>query len=494
MGLVFVPIYIRYLGIDAYGLIGVYVSLQVWFSLLDLGLSPTINREMSRFMAGETTIKTINGLLRTVETLYLWMSIAIAALIIILSPWIAGHWLKIGSLSEDTVMKSLMLAGIIIAIRWMSTIYRSAILGLQNQVWLNSFTAIIATIRSVGTIIVLASISRTLEAFFIYQGLTYFIETIWLFVKTHSYVPKTTEPPRMNLSYFRSGRGFIAGMGAIGILSTILMQLDKVVLSRLVTLADFGYFSLASSVAASLYVLIIPISNVAYPRFTTLVARGEHVLLSEEYHKLSQLLSIILAPTAFVMIFLAHDILFAWTGSRNLGQHVAPIMSLLTVGYLINGILHVPYMAQLGYAWYHLKLILLAVTTPVAVASLLIFVPKYGIEAAAWVWLALNAGIFMVEIPVMHLRILKGDFGRWLINDTFYPVMASFILLALFNLFCHKYLAQINRTVLITGIVFLDLFVTIIAATVTNEGRRLLLKLINIVYIHTIMTNTNGDK
>ena len=494
MGLVFVPIYIRYLGIDAYGLIGVYVSLQVWFSLLDLGLSPTINREMSRFMAGETTIKTINGLLRTVETLYLWMSIGIAALIIILSPWIAAHWLKIGNLSEDTVMKSLMLAAIIIALRWMATIYRSAILGLQNQVWLNSFTAITATIRSVGTIIVLAIISKTLEAFFIYQGLTYFIETVWLFVKTHSYLPKTIEPPRMNLNFLRSGRGFIAGMGAIGILSTILMQLDKVILSRLVTLANFGYFSLASSVAASLYVLIIPISNVAYPRFTTLVARGEHVLLSEEYHKLSQLLSIILAPTSFVMIFFSNDILFAWTGSQNLAQHVAPIMSLLAVGYLINGLLHVPYMAQLGYAWYHLKLILLAIATPIAVASLIIFVPKYGIVAAAWVWLVLNAGILLVEIPVMHLRILSGDFRRWLVNDTFYPVVVSFILLASSNFFCQKYLPSTNRPIMIAGIIILDLTATIVAATVTSEGRRLLAKLTNLVCDHEIMTNANGDK
>ena len=494
MGLVFVPIYIHYLGIDAYGLIGVYASLQVWFSLLDLGLSPTINREMSRFMAGETTIKTINGLLHTVETLYLWMSITIAVLIIMFSPWMADHWLRIGSLSEGTVMRSLMLAGIIIAFRWMSTIYRSAILGLQNQVWLSSFTAIIATIRSIGTIVVLAGISRTLEAFFIYQGLTYLIETIWLFIKTHSYVPKATEPPRMNLRFLRSGRSFIAGMGAIGILSTILMQLDKVVLSRLVTLADFGYFSLASSIAGSLYVLIMPISNVAYPRFTTLVTREEHILLSKEYHKLSQLLSITLAPTAFVMIFFAHDILFAWTGSRNLAQHVAPIMSVLVAGYLINGILHVPYMAQLGYAWYHLKLILLAVATPIAVASLLIFVPRYGVQAAAWVWLVLNAGILLVEIPMMHLRILRGDFRRWLVNDTFYPMAASLLLLTLISVICRKYLPQINRVVLVAGIIFLDVFVTIIAATVTYEGRRLLIKLFNTAYSHGNVVNINGEK
>ena len=49
MGLAFVPLYIRYLGIEAYGLIGVFAVLQACLSLLDMGMTPTLNREMARF-------------------------------------------------------------------------------------------------------------------------------------------------------------------------------------------------------------------------------------------------------------------------------------------------------------------------------------------------------------------------------------------------------------------------------------------------------------
>jgi len=52
IGLAFVPVYIDYLGIEAYGLIGVFAILQAWLALLDFGMTPTLAREMSRFSAG----------------------------------------------------------------------------------------------------------------------------------------------------------------------------------------------------------------------------------------------------------------------------------------------------------------------------------------------------------------------------------------------------------------------------------------------------------
>jgi len=65
MGLAFVPLYIRYLGMEAYGLIGIFVLLQAWLSILDMGITPTLNREMARFTAGAHTPQSIHNLLRS---------------------------------------------------------------------------------------------------------------------------------------------------------------------------------------------------------------------------------------------------------------------------------------------------------------------------------------------------------------------------------------------------------------------------------------------
>ncbi len=49
MALAFVPLYIKFLGIEAYGLIGFFAMLQGAFQILDFGLSQTMNREMARY-------------------------------------------------------------------------------------------------------------------------------------------------------------------------------------------------------------------------------------------------------------------------------------------------------------------------------------------------------------------------------------------------------------------------------------------------------------
>jgi O-antigen/teichoic acid export membrane protein len=72
MGLVFVPLYIRFMGIEAYGLVGVFAALLGVFALLDMGLSSMLNREMARLSAQKNKAQDMRDLLRTLEIPY-WL-------------------------------------------------------------------------------------------------------------------------------------------------------------------------------------------------------------------------------------------------------------------------------------------------------------------------------------------------------------------------------------------------------------------------------------
>ena len=52
IGILLVPLYVRYMGVEAYGLVGFFTMLQGWFMLLDMGLTPTLGREAARFKGG----------------------------------------------------------------------------------------------------------------------------------------------------------------------------------------------------------------------------------------------------------------------------------------------------------------------------------------------------------------------------------------------------------------------------------------------------------
>ena len=77
MSLAFVPIYIKYLGIEAYGLIGIFVMLQAWLALLDMGMRPALVREMARFTGGALDTQSIWDLLRSIELIALGIAVLI---------------------------------------------------------------------------------------------------------------------------------------------------------------------------------------------------------------------------------------------------------------------------------------------------------------------------------------------------------------------------------------------------------------------------------
>ena len=47
----FVPLYIKFMGVESYGLVGIYFPLLALSDFLDMRLSDTMNREMARLMA-----------------------------------------------------------------------------------------------------------------------------------------------------------------------------------------------------------------------------------------------------------------------------------------------------------------------------------------------------------------------------------------------------------------------------------------------------------
>ena len=72
-----VPLYLKFLGIEAFGLIGFYLMLQAVLQVLDLGLSPTMNREMARYSVQPEKAAEARDLVRTLEAGYWLIGIAI---------------------------------------------------------------------------------------------------------------------------------------------------------------------------------------------------------------------------------------------------------------------------------------------------------------------------------------------------------------------------------------------------------------------------------
>src|SRR3546814_7031381 len=64
MSLAFVPLYVDLLGVESFGIIGIYTLIQSWLALFDAGIRPMLSREMARWKSGNLSGLAARNLLR----------------------------------------------------------------------------------------------------------------------------------------------------------------------------------------------------------------------------------------------------------------------------------------------------------------------------------------------------------------------------------------------------------------------------------------------
>lgn len=472
VGLIFLPAYVAYLGIEAYGLIGLFASLLAWLAVLDLGLAATLNREMARFRGGAYSPEAIRDLLRSMESAYGAVAIVVAAVLAIGAPWLAVNWINAQTLPTDTVAHALATTGLIIALRWMGGLYRSAMIGLQEHVWLNVATIVFATLRTGGAVAVLAFVSPTLQAFFTFQIGVSLAETTVLVAMVYRYLPRSSRRPRFSVGALAGVWRFAGGVALITILSVTLTQSDKILLANLLPLADYGYYMVASLVVAGLAMLAGPIATAVGPKFASMVAQESIGDLASVYHRSMQLISLALLPTTALLVLFPEYILLLWTRDSILASTAAPVMSLLAVGTACNALMGVPYTLQLAYGHTRLVMIVNVIGVVIFVPAMLIVAPLWGAVGAAALWAALNMSYVLVVLPLMHRTILRGHLLSWWTIDVGPAAVVTFGVLLVVRLG----LDQASMEAPLRGLVILGciwLVATAVATMSLPAGREL---------------------
>jgi O-antigen/teichoic acid export membrane protein len=425
MALAFVPLYIRFLGIESYGLIGIFAILQAWLSMLDLGMRPALGREMARFTGGAHDAQSIRNLLRSVEVIGFATASLVALGIWAASGWLASDWLTAKNLPVEVVTQAFAVMGVVTALQFIQNIYVSSIAGLQRQVLQNAVTGIMATARGLGAVAVLVWVSPTIKAFFIWQGVISLLTLILLAGVVYHALPSAPYPARFSKTALLGVWRFAAGTVAITFLALLLTQTDKILLSRLLPLAEFAHYALAGVVANALYVLVGPISAAFYPRFTELATCGNELALRAVYHQGAQLVTVLMGSAAVVLMLFGDRVLLLWTADPALTRQVAPLMAVMAMGTLCNGLMWMPYQMQLAHGWTSLAINTNIIAVSILVPAILWVVPHYGAIGAAWIWVTLNASYLVFSIYFFHRRLLPTEKWRWYRQDVFIPLVTA---------------------------------------------------------------------
>ena len=429
--LVFLPVYLKFMGVEAYGLVGFYLSLTAVLVILDLGLSTTINRELARLSVQKDKRETMGNLLRSAERVHWAIALIIGCVLVAAAPLIASYWLKPENLSVEAVRDTVILIGLTIAFQWPSALYTSGLAGLQHQVLLNVITGTTMTLRAVGAVLVLWLVSPTAQAFFAWHLFAGLFHTSALGFFLWRSLPQTRRRSRFDIKLLKGLWRFSSGVWGIGLFGTVLGQMDKIILSAVLPLAAFGYYSVAALVSSSLYYLIAPITSSMFPRFSQLGSPQEQGELAQTYHKSCQLAAVATLPATVLVVLFPSEILELWTRNAQVAHEGRIVLSLLMAGTALNVLVQLPYYLQIASGLLKLGFYTNLVSAIAAVPCMYFFASRYGAAGGAAVWLLLNLSHFIVVVPLMHRFLSKVETWRWYVVDTMLPLGACVLIVGL---------------------------------------------------------------
>lgn len=414
INIIIVPLYIKYLGIEAYGLVGIFAMMQSWFQMLDLGMSPTLGREVARFRGGAMSVIALRRLLRAMEVIFYGVALLAVLFALLGANLVARRWLKAEHLPFGTVSTAVRLMGLTAAVRWVSDIYRSSLSGFEKQVWLNGFNIAVATVRAGLVVPFLAFAEIGIVGFFVFQLLVSAAECLALGVKAYAQLPATTERTGFSLAPVRGVLKFSLIIALSAVVWVLVTQTDRIVLSKTLSLPEFGTFTLGVLVAGTVGLAAGPITQALLPRLALLAAARDDAGVLDLYSRATQWVCTLSAPVALTLALFARPALSAWTNNAASTDGAAPVLMLYALGNGALAVASFPYYLQFarGDLRLHLvgTLVFLVVLIPlIAWASL-----AYGTLGAGVAWVTHCTTFALTWTWFIHRRLAPGLHANWL--------------------------------------------------------------------------------
>ena len=371
----------------------------------------------------------LKTLVFSIELIYWFIALVIGGFIVLVSPIIAVHWIQANELPAETIQKAIMLMGLVFACQFPASIYTGLLEGIGKAEKNAILSLIFTRLKAIGVIAVLQLVNASGILYFSWQAGLTAILTIVLRVIVWQHLSTANTKAYFSKEELKAIWRFAAGITGISLITFFLEQIDKIIVSKYVTLDFVGYYGLAFMVVGGITQLISPLKPVIFPKFSALMAANDSTELLILFHKACSWVAIIVFPIGFTLILFVKEILLFWT--QNLTLHTTPISQLISAGTICNGLMWIPYnfllaMGNTPFTIYQ------NTTAAILIVPLLFWCTShYGILGVSAVWFTVNVEYVVLSIPLFFLFNLNGQYFHWFKNEIALPmVTASMIAVA----------------------------------------------------------------
>jgi len=379
-----IPILIRGLGKERFGVLTLAWALIGYASFFDLGLGRALTQLVAQKL-GVGEEREIPQLAWTSLVLMLLLGLATTVLVLFLSPWLASRGLKVPAQLQLETLQSFRLLGLSIPFVITTAGLRGLLEAHQRFGMINALRVPMGVFTFVGPLAVLPFSNNLVP---VVGMLVVGRVGAWA---AHLLLCLRVAPElRQAIGWERSTLGplikFGGWMTISNVLSPLMFTADRFVIGALGSVTAVAYYATSNELITKLWLLPGALMGVMFPAFSTSFAqdRDQTALL---FRRSVKSLFLVLFPITLCAVSFAQEGLRLWLGS-DFALNSYRVLQILAAGVFINSLAHVPFALLQGVGRPEVTATLHLIELLPYLALLWWLTKTHGIQGAAIAWSA----------------------------------------------------------------------------------------------------------
>lgn len=424
----FIPLYIKILGLESYSIISFMLVLNGIMIMMDAGLTATLSRE---FASSHNSKNDKLIIFKTLESCYFIIAVIIFVFIILVSKAIAYKWLNLENISPADVSLYLKIIGIEIGLRLLGHFYTGGFIGLEKQIKSNMYLVVYGVFRN-GLVLIPILLNPSLKLFFLWQITITVLYVITIRMDMIHTLTKTTklffQRPEIEKSILSKVWKFAAGMMLISMVAGLNSQMDKLALSKLLSIEILGLYTLAFSLSRGLNILSTPVSVAILPRLTKLFTAGDKKNAVRIFSQAYLMVAIVVFSFAFSMALFSKELIWIWTNDMQLAERTFNYVPWISLGTSFLALQNLPFNIAVANGTTKYNNILGISSLILTLPGYWILTKVYGGVGAAITYSFVQVFSAQILLFIVNKKFMGLNFTTLFIKNIVIPILISSIL------------------------------------------------------------------
>lgn len=326
------PLTIRLLGNERFGLLTLCGLILAYFALFDFGLTRALTRFASERI-GSNRPDEVPALFAESRATMLRLSTIGAVLAAGISPFIVGNWLQVPETLRTEALTSFWITAaslpVLIATGWWRAILEAK--GRFDRV--NRLHIPIATLTAVAPVLALPVCNSLVAVTTLLLGIRIGAWAAFRHIAVTE-MPALLRPIAGRHANSRALTQFGGWVTVSNVLGPLMVYLDRFLIGGAVSLAAIAYYSIAYELVTRAWLLVGAIIGVILPSMSATLARSVEDSRATYSSAITGVVSLTLAPLALISLF-ASEVLELWL-NREFAVNAAMVLRVLAAGVLVN--------------------------------------------------------------------------------------------------------------------------------------------------------------